>query len=65
MSGAEDAEAHAVAEPAAVPDAVRVAVEGDGFRIDCPSWGSAQVAHMLGDDGGVFYVCTPYAHSWS
>ncbi|MFD0143274.1 MULTISPECIES: hypothetical protein [unclassified Streptomyces] len=69
VSGAEDAEAHAVAEPAAVPDAVpravRAAVEGAGSRLDCPSCGSAQVAQMLGDNGGVSYVCTSCGRSWS
>ncbi|MFJ3585011.1 hypothetical protein ACIPPS_22670 [Streptomyces sp. NPDC090127] len=33
--------------------------------IDCPACGSAQMAPMLGDNGGVSYVCTSCGHSWS
>ncbi|MFF0444895.1 hypothetical protein ACFYT4_00475 [Streptomyces sp. NPDC004609] len=31
----------------------------------CPSCGSAHVAQVLGDNGGVSYVCTSCGHSWS
>ncbi|WP_167153233.1 MULTISPECIES: hypothetical protein [Streptomyces] len=33
--------------------------------LSCPSCGSAHVAQMLGDNGGVSYVCTACGHSWS
>ncbi|MEU6989508.1 hypothetical protein ABZ953_02450 [Streptomyces sp. NPDC046465] len=32
---------------------------------NCPSCGSAHVAQVLGDNGGVSYVCTACGHSWS
>ena len=35
------------------------------IRISCPSCGSSRVAQMLGDSGGVSYVCTACGHSWS
>ncbi|MGW1889069.1 hypothetical protein ACWCP6_02255 [Streptomyces sp. NPDC002004] len=31
----------------------------------CPSCGSAHVAQVLGDNGGISYVCTACGHSWS
>ncbi|MEU0395973.1 hypothetical protein ABZ208_24930 [Streptomyces sp. NPDC006208] len=34
-------------------------------RLNCPSCGSAHVAQVLGDNGGVSYVCTACGHSWS
>ncbi|MFJ5728188.1 hypothetical protein [Streptomyces paradoxus] len=34
-------------------------------RLSCPSCGSAHVAQMLGDNGGISYVCTACGHSWS
>ncbi|MCT7352377.1 hypothetical protein N4P33_09335 [Streptomyces sp. 15-116A] len=34
-------------------------------RISCPSCGSGHVAQVLGDNGGVSYVCTACGHSWS
>ncbi|GGX55083.1 hypothetical protein [Streptomyces fructofermentans] len=34
-------------------------------RLDCPSCGSAHVAQLLGDNGGISYVCTACGHSWS
>jgi len=34
-------------------------------RLDCPSCGSAHVAQVLGDNGGVPYVCTACGRSWS
>ncbi|MCX4998320.1 hypothetical protein OG739_13160 [Streptomyces longwoodensis] len=34
-------------------------------RLSCPSCGSAHVAQVLGDNGGVSYVCTSCGHSWS
>ncbi|MFI5940369.1 hypothetical protein ACIBCB_08895 [Streptomyces uncialis] len=33
--------------------------------IDCPSCGSTQVAQLLGDNGGVSFMCTACGHSWS
>ncbi|MBQ0983390.1 hypothetical protein KBZ10_02320 [Streptomyces sp. F63] len=33
--------------------------------LHCPSCGSALVAQVLGDNGGVSYVCTACGHSWS
>ncbi|MGW5236500.1 hypothetical protein ACWEQU_30465 [Streptomyces nodosus] len=33
--------------------------------LDCPSCGSSDVAQVLGDNGGVSYVCTACGHSWS
>ena len=34
-------------------------------RLGCPSCGSAHVAQVLGDNGGVSYVCTACGRSWS
>ncbi|WP_432057722.1 hypothetical protein [Streptomyces sp. bgisy022] len=34
-------------------------------RLACPSCGSAHVAQVLGDNGGMSYVCTACGHSWS
>lgn len=34
-------------------------------RLSCPSCGSAHVAQVLGDNGGVSYVCTACGHGWS
>lgn len=34
-------------------------------RLRCPSCGSGHVAQVLGDNGGVSYVCTACGHSWS
>ncbi|MFJ9035845.1 hypothetical protein ACIRF8_04560 [Streptomyces sp. NPDC102406] len=33
--------------------------------LDCPSCGSLHVAQMLGDNGGISYVCTACGHCWS
>ncbi len=33
--------------------------------LNCPSCGSAHVAQVLGDNGGVSFVCTACGHSWS
>lgn len=33
--------------------------------LQCPACGSANVAQVLGDNGGVSYVCTACGHSWS
>ncbi|MED7828935.1 hypothetical protein [Streptomyces chiangmaiensis] len=33
--------------------------------LDCPSCGSSHVAQVLGDNGGISYVCTACGHSWS
>ncbi|MEU0671612.1 hypothetical protein ABZ330_01735 [Streptomyces sp. NPDC006172] len=34
-------------------------------RLSCPSCGSAFVAQVLGDNGGISCVCTACRHSWS
>ncbi|WP_121545951.1 hypothetical protein [Streptomyces fungicidicus] len=34
-------------------------------RLSCPSCGSAHVAQVLGDNGGISFVCTACGHSWS
>ncbi|WP_328496403.1 hypothetical protein OHS59_29660 [Streptomyces sp. NBC_00414] len=34
-------------------------------RLDCPPRGSAHVAQVPGDNGGVSYVCTACGRSWS
>ncbi|MEV5592475.1 hypothetical protein [Streptomyces sp. NPDC052496] len=33
--------------------------------LQCPSCGSAHVAQVLGDNGGISFVCTACGHSWS
>ncbi|MEU3883679.1 hypothetical protein [Streptomyces californicus] len=48
--------------PAPLPGAV---ASDDRSRLGCPSCGSSHVAQMLGDNGGVSYVCTACGHSWS
>jgi len=35
------------------------------IRLSCPSCGSVHVAQVLGDNGGISYVCTACGHSWS
>ncbi|GCB49478.1 hypothetical protein [Streptomyces sp. NL15-2K] len=34
-------------------------------RLSCPSCGSVHVAQVLGDNGGISYVCTACGHIWS
>jgi hypothetical protein len=34
-------------------------------HLTCPSCGSTHVAQMLGDNGGISYVCTACGHNWS
>lgn len=36
-----------------------------GSGLSCPSCGSSHVAQVLGDNGGVSYVCTSCGHTWS
>ncbi|MFD3415450.1 MULTISPECIES: hypothetical protein [Streptomyces] len=55
-----------------VPDLPLVAASSPGSvtsedrsRLGCPSCGSSHVAQVLGDNGGVSYVCTACGHSWS
>ncbi|MEV6961510.1 hypothetical protein AB0M97_20365 [Streptomyces sp. NPDC051207] len=49
-----------------VDDLSDVSVTGDTTtRLSCPSCGSAHVAQVLGDNGGISYVCTACGHSWS
>lgn len=42
-----------------------VVTHGGTTLLDCPSCGSAHVAQVLGDNGGISYVCTACGHSWS
>ncbi|MBA2949206.1 hypothetical protein [Streptomyces himalayensis] len=37
----------------------------DATLLNCPSCGSGHVAQVLGDNGGVSFVCTACGHSWS
>ncbi|MEU6369032.1 hypothetical protein ABZ876_25655 [Streptomyces sp. NPDC046931] len=49
-----------------VHDVLAVAVtRRNGILLDCPSCGSSHVAQVLGDNGGISYVCTACGHSWS
>ncbi|MQY15642.1 hypothetical protein SRB5_58290 [Streptomyces sp. RB5] len=43
------------------PASVRAA----GTAPRCPECGSTNVAQVLGDNGGVTYVCTACGHSWN
>ncbi|MFH8404941.1 hypothetical protein ACH4FX_09200 [Streptomyces sp. NPDC018019] len=36
-----------------------------GAVLQCPSCGSPHVAQVLGDNGGISFVCTACGHSWS
>lgn len=36
-----------------------------GSALQCPSCGSSHVAQVLGDNGGISFVCTACGHSWS
>ncbi|MGN5378643.1 hypothetical protein ACQ4WX_18130 [Streptomyces lasalocidi] len=40
-------------------------IRSTATRLFCPSCGSAHVAQVLGDNGGISYVCTACGHSWS
>ncbi|MFJ8081095.1 hypothetical protein ACIQ6Y_10725 [Streptomyces sp. NPDC096205] len=40
-------------------------IRNTATRLSCPSCGSAHVAQVLGDNGGISYVCTACGHSWS
>jgi transposase-like protein len=58
--------------PASIPEggnpllgAVAARTRGTATRLSCPSCGSAHVAQVLGDNGGISYVCTSCGHSWS
>ncbi|NJP99434.1 hypothetical protein [Streptomyces zingiberis] len=52
--------------PASVIEAApRPRVRAAATRLHCPSCGSSLVAQVLGDNGGVSYVCTACGHSWS
>ncbi|MFD7423957.1 hypothetical protein ACFV6M_26405 [Streptomyces californicus] len=48
-----------------VPAPLGPVASDDRSRLGCPSCGSSHVAQMLGDNGGVSYVCTACGHSWS
>ncbi|GAA4695631.1 hypothetical protein [Streptomyces youssoufiensis] len=47
----------------AMPDGPRST--RDVTVLQCPACGSAHVAQVLGDNGGISYVCTSCGHSWS
>lgn len=54
------------AEPPTAVECVSSGAFGDAPRLfTCPSCGSFHVAQMLGDNGGISYVCTACGHSWS
>ncbi|MEU9115525.1 hypothetical protein AB0D04_28020 [Streptomyces sp. NPDC048483] len=38
---------------------------GVACALQCPSCGSSHVAQVLGDNGGISFVCTACGHSWS
>ncbi|MFJ6750375.1 MULTISPECIES: hypothetical protein [unclassified Streptomyces] len=38
---------------------------GDDSALQCPACGSVHVAQVLGDNGGISFVCTACGHSWS
>ncbi|MER7678734.1 MULTISPECIES: hypothetical protein [unclassified Streptomyces] len=49
-----------------VHDLLEVAPKpGRATLLDCPSCGSVHIAQVLGDNGGISYVCTACGHSWS
>ncbi|WP_310726649.1 hypothetical protein [Streptomyces sp. N2A] len=50
-----------------VDDLLDVAEAGAcyGSALQCPSCGSSHVAQVLGDNGGISFVCTACGHSWS
>ncbi|MFI0962076.1 hypothetical protein ACH4S8_11825 [Streptomyces sp. NPDC021080] len=49
-----------------VHDLLEVALNSEkATLLDCPSCGSVHVAQVLGDNGGISYVCTACGHSWS
>ncbi|MET9252548.1 hypothetical protein ACGFZL_02085 [Streptomyces sp. NPDC048182] len=55
-----------IKRPEAEADAVRR--EGEAMPASilvCTACGSAHVAQVLGDNGGISYVCTACGHSWS
>ncbi|MFD0650245.1 hypothetical protein ACFQ2Y_18110 [Streptomyces malaysiensis subsp. malaysiensis] len=51
--------------PTSILDAIEDPSRGELPGIVCPSCGSANVAQVLGDNGGVSYVCTACGHGWS
>ncbi|WP_199831000.1 hypothetical protein [Streptomyces sp. NBRC 110028] len=51
--------------PTSILDALEDLSETAREGIECPSCGSGHVAQVLGDNGGVSYVCTACGHSWS
>ena len=49
-----------------VHDLLAVAVPRQSVTLlECPSCGPSHVAQVLGDNGGISYVCTACGHSWS
>lgn len=56
--------------PASILEEVDILLEVAVIRkkatlLNCPSCGSVHVAQVLGDNGGISYVCTACGHSWS
>ncbi|WAP55988.1 hypothetical protein PS467_14920 [Streptomyces luomodiensis] len=51
--------------PTSILDAIEDPSRAAPADMVCPSCGSAHVAQVLGDNGGVSYVCTACGHSWS
>ncbi|MEU2787522.1 hypothetical protein [Streptomyces sp. NPDC007100] len=52
--------------PEAAPRPARPEAHGAaGAVLQCPSCGSPHVAQVLGDNGGISFVCTACGHSWS
>jgi transposase-like protein len=55
--------------PGSIREEVRDLLESVVIRkkttLLCPSCGSLHVAQVLGDNGGISYVCTTCGHSWS
>ncbi|WP_106975511.1 hypothetical protein [Streptomyces violens] len=51
--------------PTSIIEEVRDLLGVAASALQCPSCGSPHVAQMLGDNGGVSFVCTACGHSWS
>jgi transposase-like protein len=51
--------------PTSILDALEDLSDAAPAGLECPSCGSGNVAQVLGDNGGVSYVCTACGHSWS
>ncbi|KAA6221931.1 hypothetical protein CP973_08125 [Streptomyces albofaciens JCM 4342] len=69
MEEVEDLFAAPVAQgPGPLPETAPVpsrSARPAGAVLQCPSCGSPHVAQVLGDNGGISFVCTACGHSWS